>query len=93
MIKLNIHHYYTYPRKPKQNSYVERSHRSDEIEFYSNGNKVCDINVMKDKIAKWEHVWNDVRPHEALNFLTPNQYLNKYFSNKKDSKTTIILQS
>ena len=54
---------------------------------------VCDINVMKDKIAKWEHVWNDVRPHEALNFLTPNQYLNKYFSNKKDSKTTIILQS
>lgn len=93
LIKLNIPHYYTYPRKPKQNSYVERSHRSDEIEFYSNGNKVCDINVMKDRIAKWEYVWNDVRPHEALNFLTPNQYLDKYFSNKKDCKTTIILQS
>ena len=48
---------------------------------------------MKDRIAKWEYVWNDVRPHEALNFLTPNQYLDKYFSNKKDCKTTIILQS
>jgi len=93
LAKLDISHYYTYPRQPKQNSYVERSHRSDEIEFYSNGNKVYDIDVMKDKIAEWEYVWNNVRPHEALGFLTPNQYLDKYFNNKKACKTTIILQA
>jgi len=93
LIKLNIPHYYTYPRQPKQNSYVERSHRSDEIEFYSNGNKVYDINVMKSRILEWENVWNNIRPHEALNFLTPNQYLKKYFNSKKDCKNVIILQS
>ncbi len=60
LVKLDIPHYYTYPRQPKQNSYVERSHRSDEIEFYSNGNKVYDIDIMKDRIAKWEYVWNNV---------------------------------
>ena len=93
LIKLNIPHYYTYPRQPKQNSYVERSHRSDEIEFYSNGNKVCNVEVIKDRIAEWEHIWNNIRPHEALDFLTPNQYLDKYFSNKKACKTVIILQA
>jgi len=93
LIKLNIPHYYTYPRQPKQNSYVERSHRSDEIEFYSNGNKVYDINVMKSRILEWESVWNNVRPHETLDFLTPNQYLKKYFNSKKDCKNVIILQS
>ena len=93
LVKLDIPHYYTYPRQPKQNSYVERSHRSDEIEFYSNGNKVYDIDVMRNRLAKWEYVWNNVRPHEALDFLTPNEYLDKYFNNKKACKTTIILQA
>jgi len=93
LVKLDIIHYYTYPRKPKQNSYVERSHRSDEIEFYSNGNKVCDIEVLRNRVTDWEYVWNNVRPHEALNFLTPNQYIEKYFNNEKACKTTIILQA
>ena len=60
---------------------------------YSNGNKVCDIDIMRDRLAEWEYVWNNVRPHEALDFLTPNQYLDKYFNNEKACKTTIILQA
>jgi transposase InsO family protein len=93
LVKLNILHYYTYPRQPKQNSYVERSHRSDEQEFYLNQNISYSIDIMKERIAKWEYVWNNIRPHEALNFLTPNQYLEKYFNNEKDCKNVIILQS
>jgi len=48
---------------------------------------------MQERLSKWEYVWNNVRPHEALDFLTPNQYLDKYFNNKKACKTTIILQA
>ena len=93
LVKLDLPHYYTYPRQPKQNSYVERSHRSDEQEFYLNGNKAYDIEVMQERILKWEAVWNDMRPHEALDFLTPNEYLKKYFNDEKDCKTTIVLQT
>lgn len=93
LVKLSLPHYYTYPRQPKQNSYVERSHRSDEQEFYLNGNKAYDIEVMQERILKWEYIWNNVRPHEALDFLTPNEYLKKYFSDEKVCKTTIVLQT
>lgn len=93
LVKLNIPHYYTYPRQPKQNSYVERSHRSDEIEFYSNGNKGCDIKVMRERLLEWEDTWNRVRPHEALDFLTPSQYLEKYFKDEKDNEKGIVLQT
>jgi len=40
--ELNLPHYFTYPRSPKQNSYVEISHGADEREFYQQGN-VCSI--------------------------------------------------
>lgn len=91
--KLKLTHYFTYPRSPKQNSYVEISHGADEREFYQQGNIHHDIEVMQKKLAKWEYVWNNVRPHAALNYLTPNQYLQKLQSNNFRSKDSIILQT
>jgi len=73
----NIPHYYIYPRNPKQNSYVEISHGADEREFYQQGNICQDFEVMRKKIAEWEYTWNNIRPHQALNYMTPNEYLYK----------------
>ncbi|OGN11190.1 MAG: hypothetical protein A3C71_00335, partial [Candidatus Yanofskybacteria bacterium RIFCSPHIGHO2_02_FULL_43_15c] len=70
-------HYYIYPRTPKQNAYVEISHGADEREFYQQGNVYEDFEIMRNKIAWWEDVWNNIRPHQALDYLTPNQYLEK----------------
>ena len=89
----NIPHYYIYPRNPKQNSYVEISHGADEREFYSQGNIEEDFEAMQRKIAWWENIWNDIRPHQALNYLTPNQYLNKWQTSRLPTKDVIILQT
>jgi len=91
--ELKLTHYYTYPRSPKQNSYVEISHGADEREFYQQGNIHHDIGVMQKKLADWEHVWNNVRPHAALDYLTPNQYLEKLQSLNFQSRDSIILQT
>lgn len=45
--KKKLIHYYTYPRNPKQNSYVEISHGADEREFYQFGNVYEDIELMR----------------------------------------------
>ena len=89
----NIPHYFIYPRTPKQNTYVERSHRSDEREFYQQGNVCSILPVMQKKIKEWEDIWNNVRPHEALNQLTPSQYLWKIQTHKLPTKDVIILQT
>ncbi|MCL5733453.1 MAG: DDE-type integrase/transposase/recombinase [Patescibacteria group bacterium] len=89
----NIPHYYIYPRNPKQNSYVEISHGADEREFYRQGNVYSDFEVMRKKIAEWEYVWNNIRPHQALDYLTPNQYLEKRQTSRLPTKDVITLQA
>ena len=89
----HLPHYYIYPRNPKQNTYVEISHGADEREFYAQGNVYEDFDMMQKKIAWWEDVWNNIRPHQALNYLTPNQYLEKRQTSRLPTKDVISLQT
>lgn len=91
--EVNLPHYFIYPRKPKENTYVENSHLSDENEFYLQGNVGCTIEAMQGRLDEWEHTWNYVRPHEALGYLTPDEYSNKYKVEVLPTKNVIILQA
>ena len=91
--KLGLPHYFIYPRTPKQNSYVERSHGADEREFYRQGNCHSLLPVMQRKIREWEHIWNTVRPHEALGQLTPQEYLVKLQTSALPTRDVIVLQT
>ena len=88
-----IPHYFIYPRTPKQNSYVEISHGADEREFYQQGNICSLLPVMQRKIKEWQDIWNNVRPHQALNYLTPAEYLFKVQNSLIPTKDVIILQT
>lgn len=91
--ELNLPHYFIEARHPKQNTYVENSHGSDEREFYQQGNVDKDIEAMNVALEKWEHTWNYIRPHEALNYLTPDEYLTKIQITNLTAKEAIILQT
>ena len=88
-----ITHYFIYPRTPKQNTYVEISHEADEREFYKQGNVCSILEVMQRKIKEWEDVWNNIRPHQALNYLTPYEYLLKVQNGRIPTKDVITLQT
>lgn len=91
--EMSLPHYFIYPRTPKQNTYVEVSHLADKNEFYSQGNIGCSVESMQRKLEEWEYVWNYIRPHEALGYLTPNEYLNKLKFISLPTKNVIILQT
>lgn len=88
-----IPHYFIYPRTPKQNTYVEISHWADEREFYQQGNVSSILAVMQQKIKEREDIWNNFRPHQALDQLTPSQYFWKLQTEKLPTKNVIILQT
>ncbi len=90
---LNIVHFFTYPRHPKQNTYVEISHQADEREFYKRGNTCSILSVMQESIKNWENVWNSFRPHEALGQLTPAEYSRKIKTQGLPTKNVIVLQT
>ena len=91
--ELGLPHYFIEVRHPKQNTYVENSHGFDEREFYQQGNVNKDIEAMDKCLERWEYVWNYVRPHQSLNYLTPDEYLQKIQITNLTPREAIILQT
>ena len=63
------------PRSPKLNGHVERAHRTHTEEFYEMYDNDLDLPTLNSALRKWEHVYNCVRPHQALDGRTPSEYL------------------
>lgn len=91
--KLKLPHFYTQPRSPKQNSYVERSHLTDELEFYRQGNMRTNIESLQPLVKAWERKYNYERPHQSLNYLTPMTYFRKFERQGISTKEYIPLQT
>lgn len=91
--KHRIAHYFIETRSPKQNSYVERSHLTDEQEFYQQGNLISTVRDMIPKIKQWQHFYNYTRPHQALNYLTPSEYFDKYRYGRLPTNNYIPMQT
>lgn len=88
-----VPHYFIEPHSPKQNSYVERSHKTDDDDFYSKGNTFLSLKNFLPKLKKWQTEYNTERPHQSLNYLTPDEYFKKCDNDKIQRKDTIHLQT
>jgi transposase InsO family protein len=69
-----IRHVYIKPRTPQLNGKVERSHRSDQEEFYQMLTYKDDVDLNR-KLEEWENFYNYNRPHGAFNGKTPYEVL------------------
>jgi hypothetical protein len=70
----NIFHFYSNRSTPTDNPRVERSHLTDDNEFYLKGNLFNDLQEQKEATRKWEDIYNFKRPHQALGYLTPMKF-------------------
>jgi transposase InsO family protein len=63
------------PRSPKLNGQVERANRTHTEEFYEVTPCSLPIPELNVELQAWERTYNTVRPHQALGYLTPQQFL------------------
>ena len=42
------------------------------------------VATLNQELRAWEHTYNTVRPHQALNYLTPHQFVTRWLSLKKE---------
>jgi len=63
------------PHSPKLNGHVERAHRTHTEEFYELVDLSWSVAEVNQQALAWERVYNTVRPHQALGYKTPKQFL------------------
>ena len=66
-----VFHFNSNKGTPTDNPRVERSHLTDEIEFYQRGGLRKTFEEQAEAIKEWEYFYNWKRPHQALGYLTP----------------------
>ena len=63
------------PRSPKLHGAVERANRTHTEEFYEVTDVEPDLASLQVGLRAWETVYNTIRPHQSLGYLTPAEYL------------------
>jgi putative transposase len=66
------------PRSPKLNGHVERAHRTHHEEFYQVTPQRWDLLEVNHQLLIWERVYNTIRPHQALGYATPLEFLQRH---------------
>jgi len=74
--KEQIPHYFSYPRCPKINTYIERYNRTIQEEFIDNNEDIIhDKPLFNEKLADYLIFYNTERPHKSLGLKSPLGYL------------------
>jgi|SRR5208282_279323 len=79
-----LHLFVLPPRSPKLNGAVERANRTHSEEFYQVTPCSLAMKKLNRELRQWEKIYNTVRPHQALGYLTPQQFLRQNSSQRKE---------
>lgn len=66
------------PRSPKLNGCVERANKTHREEFYEVYDLDWTLAALRSDLLAWENVYNTVRPHKSLGYLTPQEYMTQW---------------
>lgn len=77
------------PRSPKLNGHVERAQRTHTEEFYEVTDTSFEIADLNQALLQWERVYNTVRPHQALGYLTPEEFLKLHQQKKRKEEVSL----
>lgn len=80
--ELGIALYVLPPRSPEYNGCVERSNGTVKTEFYSQYEGDSSLEAVQEGLERYATLYNDIRPHQALDFQSPFAYYRSYVQNE-----------
>lgn len=73
-----VAHYVDRPNYPQGQGRIERSFLSDVLECYEVEGLPHGLDELDRQLAAWNRVYEEIRPHQALGYLTPNEFYAKW---------------
>lgn len=77
-----VAHYVNRPNYPKGQGRVERTFLTDDLEFHEVEEMPSSVRALEPMLLAWNVVYEDVRPHQALGYLTPNEFYAKWVAER-----------
>lgn len=74
------------PRSPRLNGCVERANRTHREEFYELEEIELSLVEHNKQLQGWEHTYNYIRPHQGIDYLTPNEYYRDWLEKNKEQR-------
>jgi len=87
---LALPHYFNRPNYPQGNGRVERAFRTDEEEFYQVEELPAEIGGLEASLIVWNQVYENVRPHQALGYRTPEQFYQQWLATQNQRKEVAL---
>ena len=87
--ELQLTHYFNRPYYPQGNGRIERSFRTDDEEFYHVQDLPADFSGLHAALLAWNHRYESWRLHQALGYLTPNQFYQQWLYQQLQRKETV----
>ena len=88
--ELGFGSYYSRVKTPTDNPVNERFNRTLNEEFIQMGNLTSDCDVFNKNLTEWLIEYNFQRPHQALAYLSPMEFYEKYQVSGMSSSYTLI---
>lgn len=88
--ELKLVHYFNRPNYPQGNGRVERSFRTDDEEFYHVQELPADLGGLEAALMAWNRVYENVRPHQALGYRTPEQFYQQWLATQNQKKEVAL---
>ncbi len=87
--ELKVTHYFNRPNYPQGNGRIERSFRTDNDEFYHVQELPADFGGLEQALLAWNLIYETVRPHQALRYLTPDQFYQQWLTTNHQRKEAV----
>ncbi len=65
------------PKRPQLNGCVERANDTTRVEFWNRYDGDFTVEATNRALEDYQRFYHQVRPHQALDFMTPDEYLRK----------------
>lgn len=72
------------PHSPRLNGHVERANGTHRQEFYEVEEIELSLVEHNKQLERWEYILNYIRPNQALDYLTPDEYYQEYLKKGGD---------
>jgi transposase InsO family protein len=74
------------PRSPKLQGFAERSNRTHREEFYEVEEIEVTLEGHNRQLEEWNRIYNYIRPHQSLGYLTPHEFHQKWLKEHKSKR-------